>query len=545
MDVVHGLIARRRDGHWANALLASADQRTRALAACYDALTAAADFFSLKALHASGFSFGNAATAFAQYRDALFRFDQLYRHFHTAADAVEPMGWAVLHELRSSIEGAYSGWFMPQLASAWAKVVEGEQGLLSRWAVPEVTPQQAFFEREVLPLYGGGAKRVFVVISDALRFEVAQELVQLTNSKSRFKASLGAMLGVLPSYTALGMAALLPHQTLAYKESANLDVLADGHLVATLEQRSEHLKRFGGMAIKTEDLMGLGKDKGRELVREHRLIYVYHDRIDMIGDKQASESKTFEAAAQAVQELSQVLGFIINSLNGSTVLVTADHGFIYQESALDEADKSTLGDKPPGTLKAKKRYLIGRGSGKSAKAWAGNTAVTAGTSPEGSLDFWVPKGTNRFHFSGGARFVHGSAMPQEVVVPLITVRESEAEHAKTRYVSFSLLGSVTKVVTSSQRFEFIQNDAVSERVLGRTVVVSLCEGDKPISDVQTLTFDSGSQLLDDRKRSLFLTVSAGAHSSLSGHSLVVRDAVTKVEILRLPIKVDLAFGNDF
>ena len=545
MDVVHGLIARRRDGHWANALLASADQRTRALAACYDALTAAADFFSLKALHGSGFSFGDAATAFAQYRDALFRFDQLYRHFHTAADAVEPMGWAVLHELRSSIEGAYSGWFMPQLASAWAKVVEGEQGLMSWWAVPEVTPQQAFFEREVLPLYDGGAKRVFVLISDALRFEVAQELVQLTNSKSRFKASLGAMLGVLPSYTALGMAALLPHQTLAYKESANLDVLADGHLVATLEQRSEHLKRFGGIAIKAEDLMGLGKEKGRELVREHRLIYVYHDRIDMIGDKQASESKTFEAAAQAVQELSQVLGFIINSLNGSTVLVTADHGFIYQESALDEADKSTLEDKPLGTLKAKKRYLIGRGLGKSTKAWAGNTAATAGTSPEGSLDFWVPKGTNRFHFSGGARFVHGSAMPQEVVVPLITVRESEAEHAKTRYVTFSLLGSVTKVVTSSQRFEFIQNDAVSERVLGRTVVVSLCEGDKPISDVQTLTFDSGSQLLDERKRSLFLTVFAGAHSALRSHSLVVRDAVTKVEILRLPIKVDLAFGNDF
>jgi hypothetical protein len=157
----------------------------------------------------------------------------------------------------------------------------------------------------------------------------------------------------------------------------------------------------------------------------------------------------------------------------------------------------------------------------------------------------VPKGTNRFHFSGGAKFVHGSAMPQEVVVPLITVRESEAEHAKTRYVTFSLLGSVTKVVTSTQRFEFIQNDSVSERVLGRTVVVSLCEGDKPISDVQTLTFDSSSQLLDDRKRSLFLTVSAAAHNALSGHSLVVRDAVTKVEILRLPIKVDLAFGNDF
>lgn len=548
MDVVRSLMARRRDGHWANPLLASANERTRALAACYDALTAAADFFSLKSTHAAGFSFADASTAFAQYRDELFRFDQLYRHFHTAADAVEPTGWAVLHELRGTIEGVYSGWFIPHLSTAWSKVIEGPQGLLSHWQLPEVTPQQAFYERNVLPLFDGGVKRVFVLISDAFRFEVAQELVQHTNSKSRFKASLDGMLGVLPSYTALGMAALLPHQTLEYKESANLDVLADGHTVATLEQRNEHLQRFGGIAVRAEDLMALGKDKGRELVRDQRLIYIYHDRIDMTGDKQSSETKTFEAAAQTVLELSSVLGFIINSLNGSTVLVTADHGFIYQESALAESDKSTLDDKPAGTLKAKKRYLIGRSLGATSKAWSGNTAVTAGTTPDGSLDFWVPKGASRFHFAGGARFVHGSAMPQEVVVPVITVRESEAEHAKTKYVSVSLLGAVNKVVTNTQRFEFIQTDAVSERVLARSVVVSLRDSsdqDKAISDVQSLTFDSTSQLLDERKRSVFLTVLAGAHDPHKRYDLVMRDAVSKVEVLRLPIKVDLAFGNDF
>ena len=548
MDVVRSLMARRRDGHWANPLLASANERTRALAACYDALTAAADFFSLKATHAAGFSFADANTAFAQYRDELFRFDQLYRHFHTAADAVEPTGWAVLHELRETIEGVYSGWFIPHLSTAWSKVIEGPQGLLTHWKLPEVTPQQAFYERRVLPLFDNGVKRVFVLISDAFRFEVAQELVQHTNSKSRFKASLDGMLGVLPSYTALGMAALLPHQTLDYKESASLDVLADGHSVATLEQRNEHLQRFGGIAVKAEDLMALGKDKGRELVREQRLIYIYHDRIDMTGDKQASETKTFEAAAQTVLELSSVLGFIINSLNGSTVLVTADHGFMYQESALEASDKSTLEDKPAGTLKAKKRYLIGRNLGVTSKAWSGNTAVTAGTTAEGSLDFWVPKGASRFHFAGGARFVHGSAMPQEVVVPVITVRESEADHAKTKYVSISLLGTANKVVTNTQRFEFIQTDSVSERVLARSVVVSLrdsADQDKAISNVQSITFDSTSQLLEERKRSVLLTVLAGAHDPHKRYDLVMRDAVSKVEVLSLPIKVDLAFGNDF
>lgn len=545
MDVVRGHIARRRDGHWANTLLASTNEQSKALVACYEALTAAADFLTLKALHANGFSFVDARVAFARYRDELFQFDQLYRHFHTAADAVEPAGWAVLHELRATIESLYSGWFIPQLSGAWAKVIEGPQGLLAHWSLKGVTSQQNFFKQKVEPLFEGNVKRVFVVISDALRFEVAHEIVQQTNSKSGFKASIEGMLGVLPSYTALGMAALLPHKILAYKVGNTVEVQVDGKTVATLDQRSEHLKGFGGLAIKAEDLMSLGRHKGRELVREHRLIYVYHDRIDMIGDKQASETKTFEAADKTVDDLCSVLGFIINDLNGSTVLLTADHGFMYQESSLEAADKSALDEKPSGTLIAKKRYLLGTNLGETAKAWRGNTAISAGTTPAGSLDYWVPKGASRFHFAGGARFVHGSAMPQEVVVPLITVRESEAESTKTRSVSISLLGSTNKVVTNTQKFEFIQTDAVSERVLARSVLVSLRDGETLISDQQSLTFDSTSQLLDERKKSVFLTILSGNYESHKRYDLVVRDAVTKVEVLRQSVQIDLAFGNDF
>ncbi|MEI6800285.1 MAG: BREX-1 system phosphatase PglZ type A, partial [Pseudomonadota bacterium] len=245
MDVVRGHIARRRDGHWANPLLASANDRTKALAACYDALTAATDFFSLKAIHAGGFSFADASVGFSRYRDELFQFDQFYRHFHTAADAVEPTGWAVLHELRATVESVYSGWFIPQLSSAWSKIMEGPEGLLSSWSLPGVTPQQHFFKQKVEPLFEGSVKRVFVVISDALRFEVAHELVQQTNTKSRFKASLDGMLGVLPSYTTLGMAALLPQKTLAYKVGNAVEVQVDGQTVATLDQRNDHLKGFG------------------------------------------------------------------------------------------------------------------------------------------------------------------------------------------------------------------------------------------------------------------------------------------------------------
>jgi uncharacterized protein (TIGR02687 family) len=545
MDSVLMLIARRRDGHWANQILANANDVNRALAASYDALEAATHFLTLKDQYREGLSFASSAAGFSTYQAELYRFDQLYRHFNRATEFVEPMGWAVLHELKQRIEAAYSGWFIPQLSSAWGKILEGEAGLLSSWRIPGSINQQNFFDKVVLPLSDGGTKRVFVIISDAFRFEVAEELVQAINSKSRIKAALSSLLGVLPSYTGLGMASLLPHQTLAYKISSNLELMADGKPVSTMEQRGAYLAAYSGAAIKAEDLLAMGKDKGREFVRERRLIYIYHDRIDLIGDKQSSETKTFEAAADTVIELAQLVGFIVNSLNGYNVLVTADHGFMYQESALEEADKSTLSEKPEGALLAKKRYLLGQGIGCNAKAWSGNTALTAGTEPEGSLDFWIPKGANRFHFTGGARFVHGSAMPQEIIVPVIAIRSTESELAKTKIVSISLLGASNKVVTNTQRFEFIQNEAVSERVLSRSLVISLRDGDRLISDEQTVTFDSSSQLLDERKRSLLLTVLSGSYDRNKDYYLVARDAATKVEVLRAPVKVDLAFSNDF
>lgn len=544
-EAVSTLIARRRDGHWANRLLVESSDVTRALVACYDAIEVAAEFFQQKAACGEGFSFSNAAAAFACYQSSLYRIDQLYRRFNRAADLVEPMGWAVLQELRGKIENLYSGWFIPQLGSAWSKIVEGEDGLLAHWKIPGVSNQQDFYRQQVIPLSDAGNKRIYVIISDALRFEVAEELVCAINGKSRLKAELGSQLGVLPSYTTLGMASLLPHETLAYKLNSNLEVLADGQPVATIEQRNAYLARFGGAAIKHEDLLGLGKEKGREFVRDKKLIYVYHDRIDLIGDKQGSETKTFEAVADTITELSQLVSFIINSLNGANVLLTADHGFVYQESPLETADKSALTDKPEGVLKAKKRYVLGQSLGGNDKAWSGNTHITAGTLPEASLDFWVPKGASRFHFAGGARFVHGSAMPQEIVVPVISIREDESGKAKTRSVSISLLGASNKVVNNTQRFEFIQTDPVSERVLARTVLISLRDGDALISNAQSLTFDSSSQMLDERKRSLFLTVLAGDYDRNKDYFLIARDVQTKVEVLRHPLRIDLAFTNDF
>ncbi len=72
-----------------------------------------------------------------------------------------------------------------------------------------------------------------------------------------------------------------------------------------------------------------------------------------------TEEKTFEAVRQAIDELAALVGYIINNLNGTYVVVTADHGFLFTESAPGEPEKSKLDEKPEGTVMAKKRYLLG------------------------------------------------------------------------------------------------------------------------------------------------------------------------------------------
>jgi hypothetical protein len=125
------------------------------------------------------------------------------------------------------------------------------------------------------------------------------------------------------------------------------------------------------------------------------------------------------------------------------------------------------------------------------------------------------------------------------------VKESDTEKAKTRQVEVSLLGSSNKVVTNKQRFEFIQTEAVSERVLPVSLLLSIRDGDQSISDEQTLTFDSTSPMLDERKRSLMLTLGAGNYDRAKDYFLVARDAKTKAEAWRVPLRIDLAFSNDF
>ena len=289
------------------------------------------------------------------------------------------------------------------------------------------------------------------------------------------------------------------------------------------------------------------KEEGRELVDGKKVVYVYHNEIDTRGENPATEADTFQATQEAIRELADIVRYIINNLNGNYVVVTADHGFLFTESSPGETDKSKLADKPSGTVKAKKRYLIGYNLPEYEDAWRGKTEITAKC--DGGMEFWIPKGANRFHFVGGARFIHGGAMPQEIVVPVITVRQAKSKKAlektKTKQVSFSVLGSNHKITTHTHRFKLIQMEPVSERAKALTVKIAIYDGDEPVSSIETVTFASASTNLDDRQQSVMLTLKDQPFDKHKRYKLAVKDANTDFELQSYDVTIDRAIADDF
>jgi uncharacterized protein (TIGR02687 family) len=341
------------------------------------------------------------------------------------------------------------------------------------------------------------------------------------------------------------MASLLPHRTLTYH--ANGAVLVDGIPTASLEQRGAVLGAVHGVAIRADALLAMKKEQGRAFMNGHRVVYVYHNQVDAIGDSASTEAQTFQAVRTAITEIADTVRYIVNTLNGNYVVITADHGFLFTESAPGTPDRSTVAEKPPGTVIAKKRYLIGHDLPEAEQTWHGTTLVTAVA--EGGMEFWIPKGANRFHFTGGARFMHGGAMLQEIVVPVITVRhrKDKAVRGETTVqpATVHVLGTSHKITAPRHRFALLQMEPVSARVIPITLKVAVYEGDEAVTNVETVTFDSTSGQMDERTKWVSLMLRDRPYDKKTRYRLVLRDADTGIEQASVDVIIDRTFTDDF
>ena len=195
----------------------------------YDGLLQVANMQEFYKNHAEGFHTVAPKVLWEEYTDDYYRMDGFYRQFHKCYGEILKDYHADLSDLFNTVvervEGLYSNWFLGELGKCWS--VASEDNLREYGRILEVPRQTDFYRLKVAP----ADTRVYVIISDAMRYEVASTLTDELRRSTQSQVELSSMQGIFPAITKFGMAALLPHKTLSLEltgKADRLSVLADG-----------------------------------------------------------------------------------------------------------------------------------------------------------------------------------------------------------------------------------------------------------------------------------------------------------------------------
>lgn len=458
----------------------------------YRAIHFAAEF--QKGLAEATLGMTSLAEGFQRYASSWYRLDQYYRrfiyHFEKSAMAT------LLGTLFERIENLYVNNYLVKLNDAWQE----QLNKAATWTIPGVSQQMDFYRDEVGE-YRRSSQKVCVIISDALRYEIAEEFLSRIRTLDRFDADLRPMLGALPSYTQLGMAALLPNKALRIAEDESTLVF-DGNMPTSGSVNREKLLASGRegdrVTVQAADaIKGMKTDEAKALFRDHDVIYVYHNKVDAIGDKLTTEGDVTEAVEDTLDDLVTLVRKL-TSANATNILITADHGFIYQHRELEESDFS-VAEVQGNVLARNRRFVLGKDLPSTPGMKKFKSADLGLTS---DLDVLIPNSINRLRVKGaGSRFVHGGASLQEIVVPV--VRVGKGRESDLRQVDVQIVNTGKSLITSGQvSVTFYQLRAVTDKVHQRQLRAAIYASDgELISDIHDLNFAFTSENARERELS--------------------------------------------
>lgn len=510
-------------------------------ASIYEALYYTVKMQEFYKAHQQGIPQGSAIDLYKAYRDEYFVMDTYYRKFYVAYD--EESNHELVKKLKELVEHLYTNWFIGELSSRWSQSVKSE--MIEEWSLPGVPSQQGFYSSTVAPHVRKG-ERVFVIVSDAMRYEVGLELMDRLNSETIGICETQPMLGVIPSVTKLGMASLLPHRKLDFDENGR--VLVDGKDSAGLENRKKIIESYveDSLAIHFQDMLAMNKAGRRETFKGKRVVYIYHDTIDAMGDKASTEIYTFNAVETALNQLYALVKIIRDDLSGTNIYVTADHGFLYQRDALEDSDK--ISNEVLNAVEVKRRYVLS----KEKREISGLLGINLSSivDNEEQLTAYVPNGTIRNRMQGtGVNFVHGGASLQEVVVPLVVYKNKRAGQKGSyalQKVDIKLTSSTRKITNSIFNLNFFQTEKVEDKMIPRTVVICIEDADGTVlSNEETIIGDRTFDNPGDRIFKLQFVLKSISYDRNKTYYVLVKDLETGVITEKIPFSINLGIVSDF
>lgn len=462
------------------------------------------------------------------YTENSYKVDRRYRYFYYYYDALEDT--TNYENLRELVENLYTNDYLNKITVNWNTEFTEAKG------ITRLPLQKDFYSRSVKPF----KERTAVIISDAFRYEVAHTLYDNMITDEKCKVDLSVALGILPSYTALGMAALLPHKTIEYNDDYN--VLVDGKPTVSTEQREKILQEYSpnSKCVQFDSLKLMKQAELREVFTGQDVIYIYHNQVDGRGDKPATENEVFNACEEAIEEIHNLIRRISSQANTHHFVITSDHGFIYKRDKLAESDKISGTSISSG--KYGQRYIVSETPLES----DGVLSLPMNGVNNDNLFVSYPLGTDIFKGSGsGQNFVHGGSSPQELLIPILEVKvdRGRKETTNAQIALVSLTNKITNLITT---LDFIQTEAISEIIKEATYrIYFISDDNEKISNENIYVADKKDADATKRVFRMKFSFKNKKYTKDRKYYLVAFDDKNDIEVLRHEIVMDIAFADDF
>ena len=499
--------------------------------------------------HADGFHTVEPAKLWKEYTTDYYRMDTFYRQFHLCFQkclkASNPLLDDLFKHVTEKVEGLYSHWFIGLLGENWSDACAENLEQFGR--ILEVPQQVDFYRSKVKP----GTNRVYVIISDAFRYEVAASLTAQLRRETQSKVELNSCQAVFPTVTKFGMAALLPHRELTVVEKSNglLSVLADGQSTdAGNRDKILKLANKASVALKYDNIIGLKRAERQALVKGMEVVYIYHDKVDIASH--TSDSAVFSACDEAISDIKNLVRIIVNEFGGTNIIITADHGFLYTYSPLSEDDKVDKTTPSEQDVEIDRRYLITRKGAK--PEYLLHVKFLDGQS---DFDAFAPRENVRIKKKGGGlNFVHGGISLQEMVVPIVEYQhlrtatkayQRNRDKIDTKPVTLNLLSAGRKISNMIFSLSFYQREPVGDNREQATYLIYFTDSNgKQISDTCKIIADKTSENGQDRTFRCSFNLRSQKYSSQESYYLVIADESGLQMPVREEFQIDIAFAVD-
>ena len=465
------------------------------------------------------------------YTNEFYEIDSLYRKVYYYYDNIEDK--ELYSNLKNRIENIYVNDFISELSIKWSDTIEN----MSKYDSNRMTMQNKFYNTFVKP-YNDKKDRIIVIISDAFRYECAKELADKLKVFSN-KSEISYMLGLVPSYTKLGMASLLPNKELSRVKDSD-DILVDGMPSSSIKDREVILKNENpdSVAIKYSDLTQLGKADWKKLFSGKKVVYIYHDTVDNAGEH--NENKIFDACENAIDELEKLVRALHTTFSGVNLFVTADHGFFYKRSKLEDFDKTK---KESNSTKQKTRYAYSDSPSNEEGIISVNLDYIFGND-SGYVN--VPKGNIIYARQGsGINYVHGGILPQEIIIPVIDFKSTRASE-ESKKVGITYSGISSRITNAITYLEFLQDNNIDENNKPcRYLLHFEDENGTRISDECTIIANYENTEVKDRffrEKFVFKNIQYDKNKT---YYLVITDEDTGIELPKIKFTIDIAIVNNF